>query len=47
LRFHGDCGDAFQANIDFALESLRRLGIKIVDAGEAISEEEARRRGML
>jgi deoxyribose-phosphate aldolase len=41
------CGASFQTNLDASLEELRRQGFEEIDVGNAISTEEARKRGLL
>ena len=41
-----ECGQAFQENIEAALEVLKRMGFREVDIGAPISSEEARKRGL-
>jgi len=41
------CGKSFAANLEAAMEELRRHGYQEVDGGEPISAAEARNRGLL
>lgn len=40
------CGAAFQANLDDIGAELERLGIREIDAGEVLTPEEAKERGL-
>jgi hypothetical protein len=41
------CGEAFQDNLDGALAELRKHGYLEVDAGQAVTAAEARKRGLM